>query len=67
MKKLIFILMTAFLLSSCAIDRIDEIAVNTIETEYVSSNVEHPNGGYYVYFYTNGLLTNSIFLSNGII
>jgi len=65
MKKLIFMLMMISLLLSCSIDKLDEIAVNTIETEYVSSNVEHPYGGYYVYFYTNGIITNQIFLSNG--
>ena len=67
MKKLILMLMTVFLLSSCSIDRIDTIAldVNTFQTEYVSSTAEFPNGGYWIYFLTNGEITNQIFLSNG--
>ena len=59
--------MTLFLLS-CSIDRLDEVVladVNTFQTEYVSSTDLYPNGGYWVYFLTNGEIVNSIFLNNG--
>lgn len=67
MRKLIYVgvitLTTAIM--SCSIDKMDIVDVLTISTDYVESNNEHPEGGYYVYFFTNEVLTETVFLSNG--
>ena len=64
MKKLILMLLSVFLLS-CSIDRVDTSPINTFSTQYVNANAQYPSGGYWIFFYTDGVLSNSIFLSNG--
>ena len=68
-KGLLIMLFTAFIVLSCSIDRIDEIphvAIQTMDTELVQvGDATYPWGGWWVYFYADGVEYNSIFLNNG--
>lgn len=69
MKKLILLLFSMVVLLGCSyIDKMDIADVNTIETKLVI-NEEYPSGVWYIYFYTNGEITNTVYLpipTNGV-
>ena len=65
MKNLLTLLLLVTMTLSCSIDRIDQIAsvpINTIKIVYVEGNPS----GHWVYFLTDGEVTNEVFISNGI-
>lgn len=65
-KGLLIVLIAVLTMLSCSIDSIDLIPTQSMDTEYVPVGDEiHPWGGYWVYFYADGVLYNQIFLSNG--
>ena len=59
MKKLILLLFSIVLLGCSYIDKMTLPNILSVETEMTE-------GGFFVYFYTNNILTETIFLSNGI-
>jgi hypothetical protein len=68
-KNLLMMLIIASVTLSCSIDRLDEIAqipIQSMDTELVEvGDSTYPWGGYWVYFYADGVKYNEIFLSNG--
>jgi len=65
LKIMLTLFWTATLIVACSyIDKMEIADIFSVETEYVDSTEGNP-GGYWVYFYTNGIITSQIFLSNG--
>ena len=61
MKKLFLLLFSVMLLGCSYIDKMEIADVNTVETQLII-NEEYPNGVWYIYFYTNNVLTNTVYL-----